>query len=64
LFPLRDINPSESFPKVTLILILVNLGVFILEIMAGPELLNQLVYIFGLVPAYVRLLHNSKNHVL
>jgi membrane associated rhomboid family serine protease len=53
LFPLRDINPSESFPKVTLILILVNLGVFILEIMAGPELLNQLVYIFGLVPAYI-----------
>ena len=45
MFPLRDINPSESFPKVTLILILVNLGVFILEIMAGPELLNQLVYI-------------------
>lgn len=53
MFPLRDINPSESFPKVTLILILVNLGVFILEIMAGPELLNQLVYIFGLVPAYI-----------
>lgn len=53
MFPLRDSTPSESFPKVTVLLILINLGIFILEIMAGPELLNQLVYVFGLVPAYL-----------
>ncbi|NLO21811.1 MAG: rhomboid family intramembrane serine protease [Syntrophomonadaceae bacterium] len=53
MFPLRDSTPSESFPMVTVLLILINLAVFILEIMAGPELLNQLVYVFGLVPAYL-----------
>src|SRR5882672_3345488 len=36
MIPLRDRNPSGSFPAVTLLLILVNVFVFIYEVQLGP----------------------------
>ncbi len=53
MFPLRDSTPSRSFPVTTVILIMINIVIFIMEIAAGPQALNDLVYIFGLVPAYI-----------
>ncbi len=53
MFPLRDSTPSRSFPVITVILIIINFLIFIMEMAAGPRVLNDLVYIFGLVPAYL-----------
>ncbi len=38
MIPLRDRNPSGSFPGVTLALILVNTFVFLHEVQLGPAL--------------------------
>lgn len=53
MFPLRDSTPSRSFPVVTVLLIMINIIIFIMEIAAGPMVLNDLVIIFGLIPAYL-----------
>ncbi|MGI5921878.1 MAG: rhomboid family intramembrane serine protease [Syntrophomonadaceae bacterium] len=51
MIPLRDSTPSNHFPVMTVALILVNLGVFIFETSLGPQGMEQLFYLFGLVPA-------------
>jgi len=53
LFPLRDSTPSRSFPVITVAIIIINLLIFILELAAGPQLITEFVYVFGLVPAYI-----------
>lgn len=52
MIPLRDSTPSERFPMITVILIALNTLVFYYEISLGEEGMNQLAYVFGLVPAY------------
>jgi membrane associated rhomboid family serine protease len=52
MIPLRDRNPSGSFPGVTLLLILVNVFVFIYEVQLGPAVQTFLAR-NALVPAAV-----------
>lgn len=51
MFPLRDSTPSNSFPLVTISLIIINLMIFLFETSLGTEALHVLIYSFGLVPA-------------
>lgn len=50
LFPLFDRNPRARFPWVTLLLILVNVGVFFYANGQGPDAATNLVYQWGFVP--------------
>jgi len=52
MFPLRDSTRSEHFPIITVMLIVINIMVFWYEISLGEQGLNDLSYMFGLVPAY------------
>ncbi len=52
MIPLRDTIRSQHFPLVTVLLIVVNLLIFAYEVSLGEYGMNDLVYIFGLVPAY------------
>ena len=52
MIPLRDRNPSGSFPAVTLLLILINVFVFIYEVQLGPAITAFLAR-HALVPAAV-----------
>lgn len=51
MIPLRDINPTERFAVVTLILIIFNVIVFIYELALGNVAGEALAYAFALVPA-------------
>jgi len=51
MIPLRDSTPSNKFPVVTVILILLNLLLFYMEVSAGIEQMNAIIYTFGLIPA-------------
>ncbi len=53
MFPLRDSTPGVSFPLITVLLVVVNLLVFLAEIMAGPHGMETLVYVYGLIPANI-----------
>ena len=52
MIPLRDRNPSGSFPGVTLLLILINVFVFIYEVQLGPGI-SSFLKRHALVPAEV-----------
>lgn len=52
MFPLRDRNPSGSFPTVTLALIVANSLIFLYEVQLGPAV-RQFIFRFALVPAEV-----------
>ena len=52
MIPLRDRNPSGSFPGVTLLLILINVFVFLYEVQLGPGL-SAFLARHALVPAAV-----------
>jgi membrane associated rhomboid family serine protease len=49
MFPLRDTIPSQTFPFVTLSLILINLLIFLYEVSLGAQL-NSFIYTFGVIP--------------
>jgi rhomboid family protein len=51
--PLRDRNPSGTFPAVTLAIIAANIGVFLHELMLGPSL-RAFIGQYALIPAQVR----------
>lgn len=42
MFPLRDENPSHTFPFVTIVLILANILVFLYEMSAGEAFINEM----------------------
>lgn len=52
MIPLRDTIRSQHFPVVTVLLIAVNILIFLYEVSLGEAGMNDLVYIYGLVPAY------------
>jgi len=52
MIPLRDANPSRTFPMITFALIAANIIVFIIEISQG-EYMAGLIVEFGLIPATV-----------
>lgn len=49
MIPIRDRNPSGSFPIVTVSIILANVLVFLLELSLGPRL-DSFLFQFGVVP--------------
>jgi len=56
MIPLRDRNPSGSFPAVTLAIILANCFVFLVELyklQLGPDAVNAFLTRYALVPAEV-----------
>ena len=52
MIPLRDRNPSGTFPSVTLALIVANTLVFLYEVQLGPAV-RELIARFALIPAEV-----------
>ena len=52
MIPLRDQNPSGTFPAVTVALILVNAFVFLYEVSLGPAVSSFLKH-YALIPAEV-----------
>ena len=60
MIPLRDDNPRRRFPLVTMILILVNVAVFVVEALAPNEqALSELILTWGLIPARLSSLEPS-----
>src|SRR5439155_273392 len=51
MFPIKDSVPSRSVPVVTRALILINALVFFFELALPQELVEQIFYLFGIVPA-------------
>jgi len=51
MFPIRDTVPTKHVPIATWVLIAVNLVCFFRELALPPEATDQLIYLFGLVPA-------------
>ncbi len=51
MIPLKDNIPYQGFPTFTWILIFLNATIFFFEISIPKDLLQQLFYLFGLVPA-------------
>jgi membrane associated rhomboid family serine protease len=49
MIPIRDHNPSRSFPIATLLIIALNVLVFVVELLAGDDL-EVFFYTYGLVP--------------
>ena len=53
MIPLRDSTPSNTFPYLTVCIILLNLFVFLFELTLGPRACELLLQTYGLVPAEV-----------
>src|SRR5205823_3551786 len=51
MFPIKDSVPSRSVPVVTRALILINVMVFFFELMLPQQSVEQIFYLFGIVPA-------------
>ena len=52
MIPLRDRNPSGTFPFVTVGIILINVLIFFIELSLGPQL-DSFLFQFGIVPVKV-----------
>src|SRR5260370_40700587 len=51
MFPIQDSVPSRSVPVVTRTLILINALIFFFELMLPQQSIEQIFYLFGIVPA-------------
>jgi len=51
MIPLRDDNPSYSFPLITMLLIIFNVVVYLLMSMGGMEHYIQTLFTYGFIPA-------------
>lgn len=59
MIPLRDNAHSDHFPLITVTIIALNTLLFMYEVSLGEAGMNELVYIFGLVPIYYSEYHVS-----
>jgi membrane associated rhomboid family serine protease len=50
MIPLRDRNPTRSFPLITILLIISNIAVFIYEISLPETKLKDFIFVYGAVP--------------
>src|SRR5438093_1780682 len=72
MIPLRDIIPSRTVPYITITIIALNALAWLFEVSLSPEVLEQFLRIYGVVPAYFTaptlissmFLHGSWSHVL
>jgi hypothetical protein len=53
MIPLRDRNPSGSFPAVTLAIIAANVIVFVFEAMLQPQDLGRIFSVYALIPGKI-----------
>ena len=53
MIPLRDLNPTRTFPWLTYVLIAVNVAVFAYQFSLGPDDSELLIRRFGLIPTYL-----------
>jgi len=51
MIPLRDVIPSRTTPGVTITLIVLNVSVYLFQLMLTPDGRDAFLYAFGLVPA-------------
>lgn len=51
MFPLRDINPSSKKPVVTITLIIINVIVFIFELLLPPDTREAFINYYGFIPS-------------
>ncbi len=51
MIPLRDSAKSDTFPFVNIAIIILNLVIYVHEVLLEPYALNQFFYIYGLIPA-------------
>ena len=49
MIPIKDDNPTQHFPIITILLILLNVAIFIHQVMLGPEF-QAFIYQFGVIP--------------
>jgi membrane associated rhomboid family serine protease len=52
MFPLRDDVPSRQFPLVTVSIVVVNVVIFLFQVLAGPAA-SSIAELFGIVPARI-----------
>jgi membrane associated rhomboid family serine protease len=70
--PLRDVIPSRTVPFITITIIAINALAWFVELAQGPRELNQLLYVYGVVPGNFHLatlvtsmfLHGSWSHII
>ncbi|MGI6453638.1 MAG: rhomboid family intramembrane serine protease [Syntrophomonadaceae bacterium] len=63
MIPLRDSQPSEHYPIITVSLIIINFVVFLMEVSMGVEGMQELAYYFGMVPAYQSVPGHTAGHI-
>lgn len=51
MIPIRDINPTERFPIVTVLLLVANIGIYIFQLAISTQSESALLSSFSLVPA-------------
>src|SRR5213594_1143123 len=72
MIPLRDIIPSRTVPYITITIIALNALAWLFEVSLSPEVLEQFLRIYGVVPAHFHaltlvtsmFLHGSWMHVI
>ena len=55
MIPLKDLNPSRSFPIVTLLLIAANVAVFVHQLTLPPTAAEAFVKTYALTPSHIQL---------
>lgn len=53
MIPLKDINPTKSFPAVNILLILANVAVFVYQLTLPPRVYRAFVFSHGTIPAHI-----------
>ncbi|CDF58430.1 rhomboid family intramembrane serine protease [Thermobrachium celere] len=51
MIPIRDINPSRKKPFITILLILINIAVFVFEVILPRNITSAFIQYFGFIPA-------------
>jgi membrane associated rhomboid family serine protease len=57
MIPIRDINPTQRFAVVTVLLIVINCAVYLYEVMLGAEAGESFIAAFALIPRNLFSLH-------
>ena len=53
MIPLKDENPTRTFPFITISLIVINILVFLYELSLNQESLRQIIHHFGIIPYHL-----------
>jgi membrane associated rhomboid family serine protease len=59
LLPYKDDNPTETFPFITIIIIILNILVFFLEVISEPNI-KDIAYSYGAIPQFILTLRSDQ----